>query len=169
MALARQFKVAYNTVRTLYLRYEHEGEAGLVPRYAHCGQTGIRFDPLLYRAACWLKRLHPSWGAAFIRLQLERRYPDRALPAVRTMQSWYRAAGLAPRGSTVPESPKQWADEVHQIWQVDAKEHQKTANGHAVCWLTITDEKSTAVLATPVFPPQANLPGAAEDGADRLA
>ena len=82
-ALAREFDVAYQSVRVLCRRYDRDGEAGLMPRYDRCGQGGVRSDRLLYRAACWLKRKHPSWGAAFIRLQLEQRYPDRLMPGVR--------------------------------------------------------------------------------------
>ena len=151
-ALAENFGVAYNTVRTLCQRFDLEGEAGLQPRYDRCGPRTICSDPLLYRAALWLKRRHPRWGAPFIQLQLERRYPDRKLPAVRTLQAWFKAQGLSPQRSKPPKADKQWARGAHQVWQVDAKEHQRTADGTALCWLTFTDEYTGAVLAAPIFP-----------------
>lgn len=151
-ALAQSFKVNYRTVRTLCLRYQREGEAGLLPHYDRCGSSEIRSDALLYRASCWLKRQHPGWGTSFILLQLEQRYPERPLPSVRTLQRWFKARGLTPKRSKIPQAEKQWASGVHQVWQVDAKEHQKTADGKPACWLTMTDEYSTAVLQTPVFP-----------------
>lgn len=158
-ALAREFHVAYATARVLCRRFDAEGEAGLLPH--HCGATGIRSDRLLYRAACFLKRRHPDWGAPLIRLLLEQRYPERALPGVRTMQTWFKDRGLVPLRSKPPKPQKQWAHEVHQVWQIDAKEHQQTADGTQACWLTVTDEHSTAILAAPVFPPQADLSSAA--------
>lgn len=151
-ALAKQFNVAYHSVRTLCLRVEAEGEDGLRPRYDRCGVRGPQGDRLIYRAACCLKRRHPQWGAAFIRLQLEARYgPERPLPAVRTMQHWFKEKGLQPPRSKPPQVQKQWASHVHQVWQIDAKEQQRTADGTEVCWLTVTDEHSTAILGAPVF------------------
>ena len=168
-ALAQEFGVSYHTVATLCQRFDQEGEAGLRPRYDRCGSTGIRSDALLYRAALWLKRRHPRWGAPFIQLQLEQRYPDKAMPAVRTLQAWFKQQGLAPQRSKPPKTDKQWARRAHQVWQVDAKEHQKTADATALCWLTITDEYTGAVLAAPVFPLGLHQSGPAQtcaNGAD---
>ena len=168
-ALARLFGVAYQTVRTLCLRYEAEGEAGLRPRYDRCGKRALRSEALFYRAACFLKRKHPQWGAPLFRLQLERRYrarfPVKRLPSVRTMQAWFKARGLQAPHSKPPRPPKRWAEAVHQVWQVDAKEDQYTAQGQAVCWLTVTDEHSGALLAARVFPLSPDQPGAAYEGA----
>jgi hypothetical protein len=41
---------------------------------------------------------------------------------------------------------------VHNIWQVDAKEHLQTLDGKAACYLTLTDEKSGAWLGATAFP-----------------
>lgn len=164
-ALAQEFNVAYHTVRVLCRRFDEQGIDALLPRYKNCGTPGIRNDALLYRAACYLKRLHPSWGAPFIHLQLELRYGhQRTLPGVRTMQRWFKARGLVPPRSKPPKPKKQWAQAVHHVWQVDAKEHQQTADGVHACYLTITDEHSTAIMAAPVFPPQANLASTSENG-----
>ncbi len=105
-SLARQYNVAYNTVRTLCIRHAREGEAGLVPRYQACGPKAIKHEPLLYRAACYLKRRHGQWGASMIRLQLQERYPEHTIPAVRTMQTWFKNAGLKVPRSRVPRQEK---------------------------------------------------------------
>ncbi len=160
--LAARYGVAYHTVRTLCRRFDEEGEPGLRPRYARCGPKTVRSDALIYRAACTLKRRHPKWGAAFIRLQLEQRYPGKPLPAVRTMQTWFKNKGLQPARSKLPKAEKRWAKAVHDIWQVDAKEQQHLTDHSQVCWLTITDEHSSAILAAPVFSPWTHLPGALE-------
>ncbi|MVM42152.1 hypothetical protein GO730_38195 [Spirosoma sp. HMF3257] len=44
------------------------------------------------------------------------------------------------------------ATAVHNIWQVDAKEQLKLANGQPACYLTITEEYSGAWLDSLVFP-----------------
>ncbi|WP_169521694.1 DDE-type integrase/transposase/recombinase [Spirosoma spitsbergense] len=74
------------------------------------------------------------------------------LPSIRTLQLWFKAAGLTKPRPQLLNSPKVWAEYPHQVWQVDAKEQQRTLDGTKVCWLTVVDEKSGAVLAAPVFP-----------------
>ena len=165
-ALAREHNVAYGSVVTLCRRFDADGEAAVRPRYDHCARRGQRSDRLIYRAACWLKRRHRTWGAPLIHLRLEERYAELAVPSVRTMQRWFRAAGLTEARSHPPRPPKQWAERVHQIWQVDANEQQRLADGTPVCWLTVTDEHSGAILAAPAFPPRAHYPGAAGAGAN---
>lgn len=41
---------------------------------------------------------------------------------------------------------------MHETWQVDAKENMQLANGKNVCWLSVVDEKSGAIIGTIVFP-----------------
>ena len=84
--VARKHKVAYHTVRTLCKRYAAEGKVGLQARYANCGPQDIQSDPLIHRAALWLKRLHPLWGAPLIRMKLQQRYPERTIPTARSFQ-----------------------------------------------------------------------------------
>lgn len=165
LSLSQEFQVSYGSVQTLCRRVEADGELGLQPRYQNCGGNTERSDRLIVRAACWLKRRHPKWGAPLIRLLLQKRYPDKAIASARTMQKWFAAKALNRPRSKTPKAAKQWADHVHQIWQVDAKEKQRLADGTAVCWLTVTDERSTAVLAAPVFPPRADLSGPAASAA----
>ena len=126
--LAQEFHLAYNTVRTLCIRYVRDGESGIVPRYGACGPQEVKHDPLIYRAACYLKRRHPKWGAALIRLHLEDRYPDRRIPAVRTMQTWFKRARLqAPRSQAPREEKKapsgftrsgKWTPKSNNAWLV---------------------------------------------------
>ena len=34
----------------------------------------------------------------------------------------------------------------HEVWQVDAVEKQRLANGHQASWLTVTDEATGAIV-----------------------
>jgi len=156
--ISKELGVSYDTVRRICKRQEQLGENGLLPHYKQCGTTGIRLSTFFHRVSLWLKRAHPLWGAPYIRLQLDARYAMGRLPSIRTLQLWFKAANLTKPQPQLLNTPKLWAEYPHQVWQIDAKEHQHTLNGTRVCWLTIVDEKSGAVLAAPVFPLRPNRP-----------
>src|SRR5712692_2717651 len=65
-AIATDLQQPLPTVRQLWRRYRDRGEAGLAPDYARCAHRGPRSDRLIYRAALWLRRHHPTWGAGLI-------------------------------------------------------------------------------------------------------
>ncbi len=94
-AIAETTGLSFWTVRKLVRRQRKGGHSGLAPDYSRCGRRGVfRSDALLRRAACWLKRLHPDWGAPFIGMKLGQRYADAAIPSARQMQRWFRNTGL---------------------------------------------------------------------------
>ena len=102
-----------------------------------------------------LKRKHPKWGAPLIRLKLEEEIDDP--PSVRTLQRWFREAGVG-QSPKVKQSQVKYVkrgSEVHQVWAVDAKERMRLADGTSACWLVVTDEASGAILEARVFPPLA--------------
>jgi hypothetical protein len=79
------------------------------------------------RAACWLKRHHPSWGAGLIRDLLQERWPDRAVPDPRSLQRAFQAAGLnrpghEPRDADDP--PRQGLGP-HEHWICPADERDR--------------------------------------------
>ncbi len=150
--ISHELGVSYDAVRRIHKRHDRQGEAGLLPDYKRCGVEGIRLSAFYHRVSLWLKQAHPLWGAPYIRLQLDTRYAIGHLPSIRTLQLWFKAANLTKPRPQLLNTPKVWADYPHQVWQVDAKEHQRTLDGTKVCWLTVVDEKSGAVLAAPVFP-----------------
>ncbi|HEV2109641.1 MAG TPA: helix-turn-helix domain-containing protein [Thermomicrobiales bacterium] len=152
-AIARDLRISYWTVRTLWRRYRDAGDAGLVPAYASCGRPGPRGSRRIYRAACWLRRRHPSWGAGPIRALLAQRYPDEPLSHGRTLERWFRAQGLGPppRRPRPPTGAR--ATDPHAIWQLDATEHIRLADGTQVSWMTPIDEAYGGIL-TPVVSPQ---------------
>jgi len=152
--ISEHYGLSYSTVRKLCKRLDKEGAAGLTPRYSHCGiKPASPASTLIKRAALWLKRLHPGWGAALICLKLKQRYRRAPLPCERTLQRWFRAAGLYKAKSTFPAGVKTWASRVHDTWQVDAKEKLVLGDGQKACYLSVVDEKSGALLDALVFPP----------------
>lgn len=152
ISICEKHHLSYNTVRRLCQRYRREGSQGLTPHYNCCGRNKTS-NPLVKRAAGWLKRLHPGWGGGFIRLILQRRYGKRQVPCERTLQRWFKKAGLYKVKSTFPQPSFPWAVHIHDTWQVDAKEKLRLKSGEKLCYLTVVDEKSGSLLKAFVFPP----------------
>jgi hypothetical protein len=151
--IAAALALAVRTVRHLIYRLQLFGDAALTPDYVHCGRPVSRTRNQLYEAAVQLRRSHPTWGAGLIRVLLHEQRPRRRLPAERTLQRWFRQAGLAPApAGRRPPAPRQRAQRPHEIWQMDATEEVRLQAGQAICWLRISDEYTGAVLHTKVFP-----------------
>ena len=153
--IARSLGLAARTVRQLVQRLRVRGPNALV---ASCPRRPYRHPPqfrALIDEALQLRRAHPTWGAGLVRVLLHRHYPADSIPAERTLQRWFRQAGLipAPSGRRTGASSYQRAPEPHAMWQMDAADQVALRNGTQVCWLRIADECSGAVLETAVFPP----------------
>jgi transposase len=150
--IAQRYHLCYSTVRGLCKRYKQQGVKGLQPHYDNCGRPKST-TALIHRAALWLKRLHPGWGAALIRIILKNRYRRAPLPGERALQRWFHAAGLYKSKSAFPPTSRPWAKQVHDTWQIDAKEQLRLGGGQRACYVTVVDEKSGALLKAFVFPP----------------
>jgi hypothetical protein len=156
--ISATLRVSYSSVRALCKRYSEcdqtaEGiTAVLQPHYDSCGPQAKRLPPDIVEAAIRLKRLHPSWGVPRLMIDLGTEMGDTPLPSIRTLNRWFREAGLVkpPRQTGEPTIGR--ARAVHNIWEVDAKENIILQNGQEACYLTTVDEKSGAWLASPVFP-----------------
>lgn len=150
--IARQLNVRYSTLCSWWRRYGKEGRAGLKPHYERCGRHGPH-DPPVQQAALALKRAHPPWGAGRIRVELLAQFPGRPLPQVRAMQRWFRATGLQPVRAQRPAVDRQRGKQPHDVWEVDAKEQLRLADGSGSSVLTGVDEASGALLEATPFPP----------------
>ena len=152
-AIAQQMGVAYGTVRAWWARWQTQGEAGLQIHYDRCGPRGGRWPDTFRQEVLQTKREHARWGATLVRLQLAERFVDTSLPAVRTIQSWWKAAGLQPVRAQPPPVERTRGRQPHDVWQIDAKERMHLADGTPSCVLTVTDEASGALLGLWPFPP----------------
>jgi hypothetical protein len=152
-AISEQLHIAYGTVCNLSARLKHEGN--LEVHYGNCGPKHPSSDAAVLRAALWLKRHHPGWGAPYIHLILSKRYGSERPPAIRTLQYWFRKEHLTRPRAQTPQPRIGTSTAPHNIWQVDAKENLTLLDGTEACYLTITDEHSGAGLEALVFPPQA--------------
>ncbi len=165
--IGEELSIPISTVKKLCRRFRELGPSGLQPSYSNCGSStagrlkGQRPEAVRQRA------LHPRWGAPRIHVELGRELAaEVGLASIRTMQRWYRSAGLySPRrqgcGPAIGRSTAP-----HNIWEVDAKENLALADGSPACYLTIGDEKTGAWLEAIVPPPQEDKPSAARRGAE---
>ena len=151
--IARELRVPYRTVRDRCRRYRREGAAALTPRYDRCARPGPRFPAEVVERALALKREHPRWGGGLIRLQLAQAFPDQPLPAPRTVQAWWARAGLQPVRAQRPPVRRDRAQQPHEVWEIDAKERMRLADGSGTSVLTVTDEATGALLGLVAFPP----------------
>lgn len=164
--LALALGLSYRAARGLWRRFRALGEKGLDNAYANCGPPGPRFPEPIYQATLCLRREHPRFGAGLIRLKLQDRFPGQALPSERTLNRWIREAGLQPLRGRRPKVAADWAKEPHEVWQIDAKERLRLADGSGVCQVSVVDEGSGAALGAVAFPPLSLEPGAAQGRPD---
>jgi transposase len=150
--ISARLNVPYSTLCNWWRRYKQEGEPGLKPRYDRCGPRGPR-TPDVHQAALALRKAHPTWGAGRIRVALRRQFPDRSLPQVRALQRWFRAAGENRLQARRPPVKRERGREVHEVWEVDAKEQMRLADGSGTCVLSAAEEASGALLEATPFPP----------------
>ncbi len=156
--ISETLKVSYSSVRELCKRYSKspKTEAGLksvlTPHYSNCGPQTEKWSPEVVDAVLLLKTEHLRWGAPRLLVDLECQMPNSPLPSIRTVERWFRKNNLGkpPRQTREPAIGR--ARGVHNIWEVDAKENLVLLDGQEACYLTTVDEKSGALLASPVFP-----------------
>jgi putative transposase len=159
-SIAEALGLSYRTVRGLWGRFRRQGERGLDNDYAHCGSQGPRFAKAIYQAALALKREHSGWGAGLIRVQLQDQSPGQPIPSERTLSRWIQAAGLQPLRGRRPRTQSARGASPHRVWQIDAKERLRLADGQGASQLSVVDEGSGANLGAVPFPPLALEPGA---------
>jgi transposase InsO family protein len=152
--IARCLGLVPRTVRRLVQRLRLRGPNALATSYPSRPYPHPPQFRALIEEALQLRRTHSTWGAGLVRVLLRRHYPADVIPTQRTLQRWFRRAGLlpAPSGRRSGTSSYQRAQQPHDVWQMDAADQVALHNGTQVCWLRIADECSGAVLQTTVFP-----------------
>lgn len=150
-AVSEEMMLSYETVRKIWRHWRKFGK--LSANYEQAKKRGTRRYTHVYEEAVEMKRCHPRWGAHLILLKLEEVYEE--LPSVRTLQRWFRQAGVSrsPKSSRIRSEYVKRGQEVHEVWAVDAKERMQLADGSSACWLVVTDEASGAILRAESFPP----------------
>lgn len=153
-SLAMELQLSYDVVCKICRNFKQLGQAALVPQYARCGRKPV-YDVILKERVKAFRENEEACtlGAPYIRSKMlaEGVYPK--FPHERTIQRWFRAAGLnRPVGRGAKHYPG-YSVVPHETWQVDAKENLVLADDSEVCYLNCTDEASGTFLHGEVFPP----------------
>lgn len=155
--IAREMGLSYDSVRAIWRHWEGQGK--LTPNYEACRHTGPRKPRAVVERAVQMKREHSRWGAGLIRLLLSDEFEAHEVPSERSLQRWFRQAGVGRAPTTRRRTPYVTrGQDVHEVWAVDAKEKITLADRSQASWLTISDEASGAILHVAAFPPQALEP-----------
>ena len=89
-------------------------------------------DHPLRAQALALRQQHPTWGAGYIRVRLATEADPATVPSERTLQRWFRRQRHPPAaGGRRSPSAADRAIAPHDIWQRDAAEQLRTADGQA--------------------------------------
>jgi hypothetical protein len=152
MQIAHELQLPIRTVRHWIRRFRVMGSRALQSAYGSSGKHRGQKHRDLRRKVVRLRKEHRRWGAGRLLVQLRRRQPDRELPSERTLQRWLRAvkAPCAPPGRPAGSRPER-STKPHEVWQMDAADQKRLANGEMISWLRSADECSGAVLKTIVF------------------
>ena len=144
-AIAEELGYSYDGVRKIWRRYRDLGEEGLRTSYTR-GPGEIRKQKEIYEQVIRWKQEHAKWGAGLVRSLLLQEWPEEEVPSERTIQRWWEREGLNRRPRRGVKQERGRAREVHEVWQMDGVEVGEMS------WVTVTDERSGAVLGGRVFP-----------------
>jgi transposase InsO family protein len=150
--IAAELHCAYATARKSWRQLR----SGQVPAPRGRPRRGVlsTFPEALVARAIELKRAHPHWGPANVRLELahDPAYASVRLPSLARLAALFRSqcpeAVQARRHSAYPERPPAPATRAHQRWQVDAKEKVVAAPGEWASVLSVRDPASALMLAS---------------------
>lgn len=148
--IARELGVSAENVKRILDR----GVSRITPDYDRCGGNGREYEAEIRGAAIELKRSHPGWGGMVIRIELAKQYAR--VPSVRSLQVWFRAAAVNRRRERSVTPSLERAKVTHEVWELDAKEQVKLADGSLANAMMAIDEASGALISATVFPPSWN-------------
>lgn len=160
--VAETLQIGVGTVQNIWKRYKAGGEPALIVSYKGCGRRVEHQDELAFRLVRLVKHLHPTWGAPLILLKISEKYPTLRLRSARQYQRrLFSSSGKLPAPILPPPTPIEQSRIAHDTWQIDAKERFCIQNKEEVCYLTIVDEGTGALLGAKAFPPQEDFTSAA--------
>jgi transposase InsO family protein len=111
----------------------------------------------LVERAVALKRSHPHWGPANVKLELQEqlRLASADLPSEARLAALFKSRcpeAVQPRQHThYPEKPLSTAHYPHQRWQADAQEKIRLTSGELATILNIRDEWSGVIIGSCAF------------------
>ena len=150
--LCRRFEVSRKTGYKWLERYSQEGLEGLKDQTRAPEHHPNEVLEEIAEEVREIRRQHPHWGPAKLRVKLQQQAPEIVWPAASTIGEILRRAGLTvprkpSRRVTPPHrSPLQHAASANQLWCADFKGWFRCGDGQRCDPLTITDGFSRYLL-----------------------
>jgi transposase InsO family protein len=153
--VAQELGCAAETVRKHWQAYRRRQPSGKRGRPA----SGIlsTYPPELVEKAVAYKKEHPHWGPLNVLLELQRYFGERykRYPSPSRLAALFKARcpeAVQPRRQPKEaDEPPALAQQVHQCWQIDAKEAIHLADGELASVLDLRDPASGVMLASQAF------------------
>jgi len=153
--VAKELRCSRETTRKWW-RYQREGKQ---PRPRGRPRTGIlsTYPARIREEAVSLKRTHPHWGPANVKLELKRQLELEAdeLPSDARLSALFKAhcpEAVQPRQRRhYPEEPLPKATRPHQRWQVDEKEAVRIGDRERANILNVRDPVGALMIACRAF------------------
>ncbi len=153
--VAQELGCSLETVR----KWWRIARRGGVPRPRGRPASGIlsRFPTEIGQTALELKQAHPHWGPANVLLELRKTFPgpEEPLPSSSRLSVWFKArcpqAVQRRSPPRAPAAPPPVTRQIHQRWQIDAKEAVRLQDGEIASALDVRDPVSAVMIASQAF------------------
>lgn len=153
--IATELTCSFETVRKWW-RYQRD-QRHCQPRGRPAQGVLSKYHPHLRHEAVRLKRAHPHWGPPTVRLELQAQFglSRVPLPSDARLSALFKQAcpeALQPhQPRAYPEKPPVTAGQVHQRWQIDAKEAVRLGEQEYANILDIRDPTAALIIASQAF------------------
>lgn len=150
--IADELRCAHETVRKWWRRLQN----GQPRRGRGRPRRGIlsTYPAALVEQAVVLKRQHPHWGPANVKVELRRQaaFRDAHLPADSRLSALFKVtcpeAVQARQRREYPDRPPPEVRRVHQRWQIDGKEKVAVGEHEVVTVLNVRDPAGALMIAS---------------------
>ncbi len=154
--LAERFSISRKTAHKWINRFKKHGAAGFHERSRRPHSCPWQTDAAIVEEVVKLRKAHPRWGPRKLLDLMQRRDPERELPAVSTAAQILSKEGLIkPRRRyrrAHPGCPKSIPQGPNDIWPADYKGQFRLKNGNYCFPLTVSDLSSRYLLGCDAHP-----------------
>lgn len=150
--ISDELQMNYPGVSKVIRLHRTIGESSFEVNYHRCGRKSV-YDTAIREKVNAALAENAALGAPIIRSRLLVSCEDpSSVPHERTIQRWWKAEGKNKKTGRRPSVTRsRYANEVHDTWQVDAKERVSIEDETEHSYLSFTDEASGAYLRGQVF------------------
>jgi transposase InsO family protein len=154
--LAERFSISRKTAHKWINRFKKHGQAGFHEHSRRPHSCPWQTDAAIVEELVKFRKAHPRWGPRKLLDLMQRRDPERELPAVSTAAQILAREGLIkPRRRyrrAHPGCPKSIPQGPNNIWAADYKGQFRLKNGNYCFPLTVSDLCSRYVLGCDAHP-----------------